>query len=65
MIWGRTNAQWIAHVTERRLWFAWHPVLLRDGRWAWLEYVWRFRRSWNNGREVSGLWTYDATGEGP
>lgn len=23
------------------LWFAWHPVRLNDGRWLWLDYVWR------------------------
>lgn len=24
-------------------WFAWRPVKLEDGRWAWLRTVWRSR----------------------
>jgi hypothetical protein len=38
MIFGRrkTLPKW----QEARAWFAWYPVKLHDGRWAWLATVW-------------------------
>lgn len=38
MKWGKTNAQ-VEEGREPNIWFAWHPVHLQDGRWAWLEKV--------------------------
>ena len=53
MIWGETNDQWWERVTTKHLWFAWRPVVLTDGHWAWLEYGWRWR-------SVSACWSYEA-----
>jgi hypothetical protein len=30
---------------KSQVWFAWYPVYLESGRWAWLEKV---RRFWND-----------------
>ena len=37
MIWGQTYEE-VRLKKEKRLltWFAWYPVTLTDGRWAWL-----------------------------
>lgn len=39
MIFGRIDAE-RRDITRSRWWFAWHPVLLYDFRWAWLQRVW-------------------------
>lgn len=41
MIWGRTHDESPAG----RWWYAWHPVRLEDGRWAWCQLVYRRTRS--------------------
>lgn len=40
MIWGRTKAERDSYRKGHR-WFAWRPVRLEDGRWAWMNTVWR------------------------
>jgi len=40
MIWGKTYKEQKIH--RQTKWFAWYPVQLKDGRWCWLECVWRF-----------------------
>ncbi len=43
MIWGDT----FDNTTRRRNWFAWRPVqLTNDGRWVWLQKIYRYR--WEN-----------------
>lgn len=42
MIWGRTDAAKYDTIARARAehwhsWFAWRPVRLLDGRWAWLQ----------------------------
>jgi len=40
MIWGKTNVERQRLEREKNAhWFAWFPVELKDGRWAWLEYL--------------------------
>lgn len=61
MIWGRTKQQ--AHDRLRALnqwqpWFAWHPVQLDDGRWAWLRTVERRGQYLHGGWEVYWEWEY-------
>lgn len=34
MIWGRKKSD-----TQAYIWFAWYPVELEDGRWAWFHHV--------------------------
>ena len=53
MIWGKTHTQKKkdkeSKFPEGKNWFAWHPVRLDDGRWAWREWLWRKRwSSWND-----------------
>lgn len=48
---GDGGRAWLPH-----RWYAWHPVRLRDGRWAWLEVV--LRREMNNGLDMT-FWVYD------
>lgn len=43
MIWGKRIYDSCGFGTSR--WFAWRPVRLEDGRWAWLCFVERFRVS--------------------
>jgi hypothetical protein len=49
MIWGRSDAE----LRKWHRWYAWHPVTLDDGRWAWLCWVERaadyggYGVSWN------------------
>ena len=40
MIWGRTidDQLWMY---KRHQWFAWYPCTLYNGRWVWLQKVWR------------------------
>lgn len=38
------------------LWFAWHPVKLDDGRWAWLQKVYRHRELQYKPYEVAHRW---------
>lgn len=65
MIFGETNAQRFARFTTPQLWFAWHPVMLNDDRFAWLRRVVRYRRYWDRslwggrGCEISAFWTYE------
>jgi hypothetical protein len=56
MTWGETDEERFKRLTTARLWFAWHPVRLRDGRFAWLEKVWRWREAYHN--EVSLFWSH-------
>lgn len=63
MLWGMTAAQKeaIAKGYVAELWFAWHPVKLFDGRWCWLDYVWR---KWECDCFTAGVvcgWTYSTT----
>lgn len=30
-------------------WFAWRPIKLRDGRWIWLEKVYKYLETWRAG----------------
>lgn len=42
MIFGRTHEdRQCSNIYRDELWFAWRPVHLKDGRWIWLDYVWR------------------------
>lgn len=48
MIWGRTSVERFEKWRARRdadeqwhEWYAWRPVILNDGRWTWLQPVWR------------------------
>lgn len=41
MIWGETDDAYSTRITTPHAWFAWHPVTLTDGRWAWLTTVQR------------------------
>lgn len=43
MIWGETDDAYSARLHTPHRWFAWRPVLLEDGRWAWLQTV---ERQW-------------------
>lgn len=36
MIFGKTRQR----IKDGFIWFAWYPVPLEDGRWAWLEKLW-------------------------
>ena len=56
MKWGKTNKQ-VDKDREPRVWFAWHPVHLVDGRWAWLEHVEREYAA-NAGGWKSAGWIY-------
>lgn len=38
MIFG-SHQNWAGNVSPFRPWFAWRPVHLIDGRWAWLERI--------------------------
>ena len=38
MIWGTKRK--LENMGSICIWFAWHPVRLRDGRWIWWERVW-------------------------
>lgn len=40
MIFGRTTEEKNKKY-DHHLWYAWYPVKLLDGRWAWLQYVTR------------------------
>jgi len=40
MIWGKSKTKKLAwRKLKASRWFAWYPVHLEDGRWAWLEFV--------------------------
>lgn len=64
------QAQNLKRTTE---WFAWHPVKLKDGRWAWLENVKRTTlwtntdgyeiQPWMWFEEVINLYEYEALNE--
>lgn len=41
MIWGKLLKEKVERVYSCGKWFAWYPIRLKDGRWAWWEYVWR------------------------
>lgn len=45
MIFGQTHEERTkaAAVANQEIWYAWRPVQLEDGRFAWCEYV---RREW-------------------
>lgn len=43
MIWGKTTKEKHEKVYSVHFWFAWYPVQLDDGRWAWWEHVARIR----------------------
>ena len=50
MICGRpANEKW-ERLSQWHLWFAWRPVRLDDGRWAWLEWL---------DRRIEGLFCLD------
>lgn len=38
------------------LWFAWHPVKLNNGKWAWLRNVHRIQRGTISMNHVEDLW---------
>ena len=39
MIFGRPAKTRWGHLSQWHLWFAWRPVRLADGRFAWLEWI--------------------------
>ncbi len=41
MIWGETYKQRSSRMHRQTKYFAWWPVQLDDGRWAWIEKVMR------------------------
>lgn len=66
MIWGMTIKEQQADYEKREkrdaiphLWYAWHPVKLHDGRFAWLCYLWRFSKV------LGGHWHYSAQHPNP
>lgn len=38
MVWGKLNSE-RKDLGEWHVWFAWYPVHLEDGQWAWLQRV--------------------------
>lgn len=65
MIFGKTKQQRYQMLTTKQLWFAWHPVRLRDGRTAWLERVHRYRLQYYGPNVDTGVhmisqhWSYE------
>ncbi len=65
MIWGLTDAE---RTSKWNDWFAWHPVKLDDGRWAWLERLQFKCNSYGDpsfkyrpkGQPIEGSWPKDA-----
>lgn len=57
MIWGLTDAERLRRLDRGawQYWWAWRPVQLNDGRWAWLQKIVR-RRECIVG--VGNFWTY-------
>jgi len=41
MIWGKTRKEFNDRRENWHKWFAWRPIILDDGRWAWLQFVQR------------------------
>lgn len=63
MIWGQKYGEREAALARRRgphEWFAWRPVRLDDGRWAWLRVVFRLSNPDRPPIEVRG---HDAVGD--
>ena len=58
MIWGRTTKQYLKKKFSLHEWFAWRPVMLRDGRYAWLHIVNRQRRLTQEGYDHTVLTDY-------
>ena len=48
MIWGETTEQKL-WVYKLHAWFAWHPVKLNNGRWVWLQWIWRQKNTTRGG----------------
>lgn len=63
MIFGETTEQTVDRWTTPHVWFAWHPVILKDGRMLWLESVLRYRTRYSR-TDCSRLWTYELPWEG-
>lgn len=64
MIWGTTDhSRGWAFLKQYswHTWFAWRPVHLLDGRWAWLQTVRRRRYDEGGYDGAIGKWSYDAT----
>ena len=60
MIWGDTHLKHndrIRKLNEWHRWFAWHPVQLTDGRWAWLCDLMRRGQYWHT-PEAWWEWEY-------
>ena len=65
MIWGWTDRQWFDYKWSGHKWFAWRPVKLeyrgshyKGGRWVWLQFVKRVRRTYyEHGRH--SYWQYE------
>lgn len=55
MIWGKKKTETIGDITTRIQegespnWYAWRPMKLRDGRWAWFEKVYSYFETWRVG----------------
>lgn len=61
MIFGKTHDQkkeedklflWDNYLGD--VWFAWYPVKLDDGRWAWLSLVWKRNFIYTNSSDIFG-----------
>lgn len=69
MIWGETHKQRKAREDAARKphrWFVWHPVRLTDGRYAWLRYVTRQWRNYDDEMmciRFRGWWVYEVATE--
>jgi len=49
--------RWGQDVDTTRRVFAWRPVLTLEGKWVWLEWVWRSRI----GGDLGHPWRYELT----
>lgn len=65
MIWGWTDQQRFDYKWEGHKWFAWRPIRLEvrgshldGGKWAWLVFVKRIRRTYYEHRD--SYWQYEA-----
>lgn len=63
MILGETTEDRVTRLVTPQIWFAWHPVVIEDGRLVWLQMVLRYRVRYDV-RNCSTLWSYELPYEG-